>query len=202
MRWQGQGRAESRAFKAAFFLTLLLAHFLLFLLFPLHRALSCPAMEKVACVGELSAVMCSSECSRLARLTVCHANRFSSSSFVRNLRSGSLLLCVVRPRARTLVRWGDRNNNTQLLPLKKATHDFVIFTMMRRPPGLIAWPLIAYLCFFFCVVAKESTENDNVRLRVSIRKDTLKGVQSIQHTFSQIELLNLVSLPALLGWLF
>ena len=43
------------------------------------------------------------------------------------------------------------------------------------------------------VVAKDNYDNDDVRLRVSIRKDTLVGVPSCQHTFSQIELLNLVS---------
>ena len=66
---------------------------------------------------------------------------------------------------------------------------------------LLAWPLIVcYLCFVFTVVAKQDSsisndnnnDNDSVRLRVSIRKNTLKGVPSCQHTFSQIELLNLV----------
>jgi hypothetical protein len=65
-------------------------------------------------------------------------------------------------------------------------------TKMRRP-AIIAWLLICYFCFVLTVVAKDSSDNDNVRLRVSIRKDTLKGVPSCQHTFSQVELLNLVS---------
>jgi hypothetical protein len=59
---------------------------------------------------------------------------------------------------------------------------------------LLAWPLV--LCYFglaLTVLAKDSSESDEVRLRVSIRKDTLKGVSSCHHTFSQIELLNLVS---------
>jgi hypothetical protein len=42
------------------------------------------------------------------------------------------------------------------------------------------------------VDAKDNYDNDDVRLRVSIRKDTMVGVPSCQHTFSQIELLNLV----------
>lgn len=57
---------------------------------------------------------------------------------------------------------------------------------------LFAWPLV--LCYFglaLTVLAKDGSES-NVQLKVSIRKD-LKG-QSTQHTFSQVELLNLVSL--------
>lgn len=73
------------------------------------------------------------------------------------------------------------------------------FLFKIRRPALLAWPLIfCYLCFVFTVVAKQDSisssddNNDSVRLRVSIRKNTLKGVPSCQHTFSQIELLNLV----------
>jgi hypothetical protein len=69
----------------------------------------------------------------------------------------------------------------------------MIFPTKMRLPALIAWPLICYFCFVLTVVAKDSNDNDTVRLRVSIRKDTLKGVPSCQHTFSQVELLNLVS---------
>ena len=47
-------------------------------------------------------------------------------------------------------------------------------------------------CLLVLVVAQDIGENDDVRLRVSIRKDTLKRVPSCQHTFSQVELLNLV----------
>lgn len=59
---------------------------------------------------------------------------------------------------------------------------------------LLAWPLV--LCYFglaLTVLAKDRSGSDNVRLRVSIRKDTLRGVSSCHHTFSQIELLNTVS---------
>lgn len=59
---------------------------------------------------------------------------------------------------------------------------------------LLAWPLV--LCYLlglaFTVLAKDNSESDDVRLRVSIRKESLKGVASCQHTFSQVELLNLV----------
>lgn len=62
---------------------------------------------------------------------------------------------------------------------------------MRRL-ALLALSLIFYFYCVFAVVAKESNDSDSVRLRVSIRKDVLKGVPSCQHTFSQVELLNLV----------
>jgi hypothetical protein len=64
---------------------------------------------------------------------------------------------------------------------------------MRRP-ALILGSIICYYLLIVLVVAKDSNDNDNdnVRLRVSIRKDSLSKVPSCQHTFSQVELLNLV----------
>ena len=59
---------------------------------------------------------------------------------------------------------------------------------------LRAWPLlvVCYLGLALTVLASSSSSESDVRLKVSIRKDLL-GVPSCQHTFSQIELLNLVS---------
>lgn len=68
-------------------------------------------------------------------------------------------------------------------------------TKMRRL-SLYAWPLICYFCFVLAVVATESEEVDNIRLRVSIRDDILRGASSCQLTFSRVELLNLVSFVA------
>jgi hypothetical protein len=61
-----------------------------------------------------------------------------------------------------------------------------------RGPALIIGSAIC-LCVLVLVVAKDIGENDDVRLKVSIRRDNLKRVSSCQHTFSQVELLNLVS---------
>ena len=61
--------------------------------------------------------------------------------------------------------------------------------------------IICYYLLIVLVVANDSNDNDNVRLRVSIRKDTLSKVPSCQHTFSQIELLNLVRLMSLATYL-
>ena len=71
---------------------------------------------------------------------------------------------------------------------------------MRRP-ALILGSIICYYLLIVLVVANDSNDNDNVRLRVSIRKDTLSKVPSCQHTFSQIELLNLVRLMSLATYL-
>jgi hypothetical protein len=71
---------------------------------------------------------------------------------------------------------------------------------MRRP-ALILGSIICYYLLIVLVVAKDSNDNDNVRLRVSIRKDTLSKVPSCQHTFSQVELLNLVRLMSLATYL-
>ena len=68
-----------------------------------------------------------------------------------------------------------------------------IFPTKMRRPALIAWPLLFYFFFLLNVVANDSNDYNDVRLEVTIRKDTLKGVPSCQHTFSQVELLNLVS---------
>jgi hypothetical protein len=73
-----------------------------------------------------------------------------------------------------------------------------------RGPALIIGSAIC-LCILVLVVAKDIGENDDVRLKVSIRRDNLKRVSSCQHTFSQVELHNLVSrIPAaiLLALLF
>jgi len=40
----------------------------------------------------------------------------------------------------------------------------------------------------------ESVENPNVQVRLSLRRDTLDRVPSCQHTFSQVEVTNLVRL--------
>jgi hypothetical protein len=71
---------------------------------------------------------------------------------------------------------------------------------MRRP-ALILGSIICYYLLIVLVVAKDSNDNDNVRLRVSIRKDTMSKVPSCQHTFSQVELLNLVRLMSLVTYL-
>jgi hypothetical protein len=66
---------------------------------------------------------------------------------------------------------------------------------MRRP-ALIVSLLICYQLFLAFVVAngEEHIINDETaRLRVSIRKDSLQGISSCQHSFSQLELQNLVS---------
>ena len=69
---------------------------------------------------------------------------------------------------------------------------------MKRPWLMAAWPLLlsVYLSATLTAVA-DSTKNKNndARLKVSIRKDTMLGVPSCQHTFSQIELLNMVRQP-------
>lgn len=63
----------------------------------------------------------------------------------------------------------------------------------------VAWPVVLVLYSLLLtavvVVAKDDNEtNDNtVKLKVDIRKETLVGAPSCQHTFTQIELLNLVS---------
>ena len=92
----------------------------------------------------------------------------------------------------------EQNRESLRSPLASPFHtsqrfECMIFSTKMRHPVLIAWLLICYLCLSWVVVAQESNDNDNVRLRDSIRKDTLKGVPSCQHTFSQVELLNLVS---------
>ena len=60
---------------------------------------------------------------------------------------------------------------------------------------MAAWPLL--LLFYSsatltAVVDSNKNKNNDARLKVSIRKDTMLGVPSCQHTFSQIELLNMV----------
>jgi hypothetical protein len=66
---------------------------------------------------------------------------------------------------------------------------------MKRPWLMAAWPLL--LLFYSsatltAVVNSNKSKNNDARLKVSIRKDTMLGVPSCQHTFSQIELLNMV----------
>jgi hypothetical protein len=68
-------------------------------------------------------------------------------------------------------------------------------TKMRRL-SLMAWPLIFYFCIVLAAVATESDKGDNIRLRVAVQEDTLRGVPSCQLTFSRIELINLVSFVA------
>ena len=63
---------------------------------------------------------------------------------------------------------------------------------MKRP-ALFVWSFVFYNLLYVLATAKDSSDNDNVRLKVSILKDSLTGVASCQHTFSQVELLNLVS---------
>ena len=66
---------------------------------------------------------------------------------------------------------------------------------MRRPWLMAAWPLLLLLycsCTLTTVANGSKNKNNDARLKVSIRKDTMVGVPSCQHTFSQIELLNLV----------
>jgi len=58
---------------------------------------------------------------------------------------------------------------------------------MRRLWLMTAWPLL------LAVVDSSNNKNNDARLKVSIRKDTMVRVPSCQHTFSQIELLNLHS---------
>lgn len=75
------------------------------------------------------------------------------------------------------------------------------FLNMRRLMAAVAWPIILVLYTLLVlsasavvVLAKKNSHNDNdVRLKVDIRKETLVGAPSCQHTFTQIELLNLVS---------
>ena len=64
---------------------------------------------------------------------------------------------------------------------------------MRRL-GLLAWPLLlGYFGLGLTVLARDGGDNDDVRLKVSIQKESLKKVPSSQHTFSQLEFMNLVS---------
>jgi hypothetical protein len=77
----------------------------------------------------------------------------------------------------------------------------LIFSCKMRRPALILGSIVCYYLLIVLVVAKDSSDNDNVRLRVSIRKDTLSKVPSCQHTFSQVELLNLVRLMSLATYL-
>eukprot|EP00536_Pseudo-nitzschia_multiseries_P002791 jgi/Psemu1/283966/fgenesh1_pg.39_\ len=67
---------------------------------------------------------------------------------------------------------------------------------MKRPWLMAAWPLL-WLFYSSSILTKvancSKNKNNDARLKVSIRKDTMLGVPSCQHTFSQIELLNLHS---------
>ena len=66
---------------------------------------------------------------------------------------------------------------------------------MKRPWLMAAWPLLLLLYIsatLTTVVDSNKNKNNDARLKVSIRKDTMLGVPSCQHTFSQIELLNMV----------
>lgn len=68
-------------------------------------------------------------------------------------------------------------------------------TKMKRPWLMAAWPLLWILyssAILTAVVDSNKSKNNDARLKVSIRKDTMLGVPSCQHTFSQIELLNMV----------
>jgi len=69
-------------------------------------------------------------------------------------------------------------------------------TKMKRPWLMAVWPLL-WLFYSSSTLTKvancSKNKNNDARLKVSIRKDTMLGVPSCQHTFSQIELLNLVS---------
>ena len=74
---------------------------------------------------------------------------------------------------------------------------------MKRPWLMAAWPLL--LLFYSsstltAVVDSNKNKNNDARLKVSIRKDTMLGVPSCQHTFSQIELLNMVRYLSSLWW--
>jgi hypothetical protein len=57
----------------------------------------------------------------------------------------------------------------------------------------VAWPVALVLYSLSAVVVIANKHQDKVKLKVDIRKETLVGAPSCQHTFTQIELLNLVS---------
>lgn len=60
---------------------------------------------------------------------------------------------------------------------------------------MLAWPLLLW-CFGVALkVLAEDTFTD-VRLRLSLNMDTLSGRPSIAHTFTNFELLNIVSLSS------
>lgn len=56
----------------------------------------------------------------------------------------------------------------------------------------IIWPLV--LCFFgVALTAFAKNDDKDVRLRALLKKETLSGRQSTSHTFTNLELLNIVS---------
>ena len=74
------------------------------------------------------------------------------------------------------------------------TEDPIYFTKMGRW-FMLAWPVL--LCYFGVAVKVFAKNADNdVFLRVSMNMETLTGRPSISHTFSNFELLNIVSLTS------
>ncbi|KAG7360129.1 hypothetical protein IV203_035228 [Nitzschia inconspicua] len=63
---------------------------------------------------------------------------------------------------------------------------------MRRLMAAVAWPVVLLVYFLvMSAVVVIAKKDHKVKLKVDIRKETLVGAPSCQHTFTQIELLNL-----------